>query len=115
MDKQWHLYKIEVDGHLIYIGVTNDIGNRREQHVTKRLIPMLGGNMTVIESYRERPVALAAEVAAIRKHRPVGNFQSNPVGYKTKRDRDLALFRKLSELEAARWRRLYDDIEAEMK
>lgn len=113
MDKPWHLYKIEVDGELIYIGVTNDVKHRRHAHMAKRWVPLISGKVVVIESYEHRADALKAEVSAIKQHRPVGNFQSNPIGYKSARERDKALYAKLNELEAARWRKLYDAIEAE--
>lgn len=114
MAKLWHVYKIEVDGVLIYIGVTNDVENRRQQHMTRHWIPLAVGKIVVIETFKCRKAALKAEVAAIREHRPVGNFRGNPVGYKTTRDRDRALFGKLNDLEAARWRRLRAEIEAEI-
>lgn len=102
----WHVYKIEVDGVLIYIGATSNVANRRGAHSAKRVLPISGGTVSVIASFDTRAAALAAERDAIRKHRPVGNFQSNPVGYKSTKERDLALHKKLNELEAARWARM---------
>lgn len=110
MAKLWHLYKIEFEGVLIYIGVTNDLVNRRSGHSARRFIPFRGGSMTVIRSFRKRPQALDAEVAAIREHMPIGNFRSNPIGYASVKDRDLAVHTKLAELERQRYIRLYPDV-----
>jgi len=112
MDKQWHVYKIEVDGVLIYIGSSDNVEGRRWAHSARRMVPRFAGKVSVMESFATRSEALKAENAAIRTLRPVGNFRCNVLGYKTVKDRDRAMYAKLNELEAARWRRLKDDIEA---
>ncbi len=110
MAKLWHVYKIEVDGVLIYIGTSCNVAKRRQDHLAKHYIPLVGGEISVIDSFGDREQALAAERKAIRELRPVGNFQSNP-SYKTVKERNVAVYLRLNELEAERWRRLYADIE----
>lgn len=112
MDRQWHVYKIEVDGVLIYIGSSDNVEGRRSAHRARQMVPRLAGKVSVMESFATRAEALKAENAAIRALQPVGNFRCNTLGYKTLKDRDRAMYAKLNELEAARWRRIKDEIEA---
>lgn len=113
MANRWHVYKIEVDGVLIYIGTTCDVAKRRGGHSARRYLPRFSSKVSIIKSFASREKAFAAETKAIRKHRPVGNFRSNP-DYKTVKERNLAVYLKLNELEAAWWRRKYGAIEAEL-
>lgn len=112
MANRWHVYKIEVNGVLIYIGTTCDVAKRRGDHSAKRYLPRFASSVSIVRSFASREKAFAAETKAIRKHRPVGNFRSNP-NYKTVKERDLAVYQKLTELEAAWWRQKYGDVDVD--
>jgi predicted GIY-YIG superfamily endonuclease len=65
-----------VDGRLLYIGMTNDVERRMEQHAAdKSWWPQVASR--TVRWYRSRPVAERAEEAAIRRDRPYFNDRHN--------------------------------------
>lgn len=71
------LYRFyDADKTLLYIGITNSIGRRFDQHSADK--PWYAKtSYTTIEHYPSRAIALEAEKAAIKAERPVHNVQHN--------------------------------------
>jgi predicted GIY-YIG superfamily endonuclease len=75
MDKLWHLYEIEIDGEVVYVGTTNNMSGRRSQHRTARMLPITGTHMKSVQTFEKREDAIQAEMRRIKELKPRFNMR----------------------------------------
>lgn len=69
MTKTWAVYDLIVDGALVYVGCTSNPVNRLYQHKARRKVPK-HAELVVVQRFRRRPAALAAETRRIEELNP---------------------------------------------
>jgi predicted GIY-YIG superfamily endonuclease len=114
MTKLWHLYEIDLDGEIVYVGTTNNFASRKSQHRVKRMVPFIGTHMRSVQTFERREDALKAEMQRIRELKPKFNMVGNPSGPATRADQSRIIYETEIARETKKWRKLREDVERDM-